>query len=340
MIIKEKFNFIDELIDPETKSKLELDTSNSEKVVVKNINGKEYVPINGILDLYLNSKGDELNNIQSEFYNEIKFPNYDNIDNFGTLLKKGDKSIFGSKLDEEIPIQGRVLEAGCGTGQMSLYLSRFNREIFGIDLSHGSLLLAEKFKIENDIDNVNFLRMNLRNLFFKDNYFDVIISNGVLHHTSDPKQGFINLTNYLKDDGYIVIGLYHKYGRLWTNIRQALIKYFGNGFKFLDKRNFSNEFSEGKKKAWFNDQYKNPKESSHTYSEVLGWFEEANIDFVSSIPFSFPNGLKDDKLFKRKQKEGKLSIFVTELLQAFSLSQIKEGGFFIMVGKKPAIRNK
>ena len=38
-----------------------------------------------------------------------------------------------------------VLEVGCGTGQLSLFLSRYNREIFSIDLSKGSLNLGEKF---------------------------------------------------------------------------------------------------------------------------------------------------------------------------------------------------
>ena len=33
---------------------------------------------------------------------------------------------------------------------------------------------------------------------------------------------------YLKKDGYIVIGLYHKYGRIFTKIRQFLIKVFGD----------------------------------------------------------------------------------------------------------------
>lgn len=322
------------LIDPVSKKKLDVVKENDGTEYFKTVNQDSYYIKDGVINLFLNHDDDKLNLVQSEFYNEIKFPNYDGMEDFSALIKKGEKSIFGAMLDREIPMNVKVLEAGCGTGQMSLFLSRFGREIFGIDLSIGSLKLAQKFKKENDLNNVHLMKMNLNNLFFPNDYFDVIISNGVLHHTSDPKKSFEHLTKYLKKDGIIIIGLYHRYGRLWTNIRQLLIKYFGNKLKYLDVRNYSNNFSKGKRKAWFNDQYKNPKESSHTYSEVLSWFDDKNIDFLSSIPFSFPNGLHNEKVFDRKDRESKAIIFPIELFQMFSPSQIREGGFFVMIGKK------
>ena len=137
--------------------------------------------------------------------------------------------------------------------------------------------------------------------FYKD-FFDVVISNGVLHHTENPKLAFIELSKYLKKEGYLVVGLYHRYGRIFTNIRQFLIKIFGNSFKFLDKNTTNKNFSVEKRFAWFMDQYKNPKESSHTFNEVLNWFNEANIEFVSSIPFSFPgNSLFNKKLLSKNK---------------------------------------
>ena len=53
-----------------------------------------------------------------------------------------------------------VLEAGCGTGQMSIYLSRYGRRIFGIDLSEGSLIEAKKFHfIVSKNSNFHFQRV-------------------------------------------------------------------------------------------------------------------------------------------------------------------------------------
>ena len=82
---------------------------------------------------------------------------------------------------------------------------------------------------------------------------------------------------------HVVIGLYHRYGRIATDIRRAVFKLTNNRFKFLDPRNVSDDISAAKRKAWFMDQYKNPHESKHT-SQVLGWLDKLGLDFVKSIP--------------------------------------------------------
>ena len=290
--------------------------------------------VNGIPDFFKDDS-ETLSLTQSKFYNEVKFPNYDNIDDFGSLLEKSEKSTFFKKLDKEIAMFSRVLEVGCGTGQLSLFLSRYQRQIFSIDLSMGSLELGENFRKKNNIENLFFLRMNLFNLFFKEEFFDVIISNGVLHHTENPKLAFMELTKYLKKDGYIIIGLYHRYGRIYTKIKQLLIKIFGDSFKFLDNKTLDKYSSREKRFAWFMDQYKNPKESTHTFAEVIKWFNSADIEFISSIPFSFPNNsLHDRKLFKKNKNNSKFKMLANEMIQCFSPQQIKEGGFFIMIGRK------
>ena len=98
---------------------------------------------------------------QTDFYNEILFPNFDDLDDFGSLIDKGQKNFFSKCLDKEIPMMSKILEVGCGTGQLSLYLSRFKREIFGIDLSKNSLNLGEEFRLKCGIQNVFFCRMNI-----------------------------------------------------------------------------------------------------------------------------------------------------------------------------------
>ena len=137
---------------PTSGEKIIFDESQKKFLLNKN---SYFENFNDIPDLFIDDNKD-LTSIQSEFYNEIKFPNYDNIDDFGSLIDKASKSIFAKKLDEEIPTGSCVLEAGCGTGQMSLYLSRRNRKIYGIDLSKGSLIEAEKFRKKNEIKNVYF----------------------------------------------------------------------------------------------------------------------------------------------------------------------------------------
>ena len=289
----------------------------------------EYKFFKDIPDLFLED-GNSLTKIQSDFYNDVKFPNYDDVEDFGSLLDKSRRSIFVKKLDDEIPMGSNILEAGCGTGQMSIILSRYARQIYGIDLSKGSLIEAKQFINSNDIKSVHLFRMNIFKLFFEENTFDVIISNGVLHHTYNPKLAFSKLVRVLKPGGIIVIGLYHRYGRIIQKIRQSLIKNFGDSFKFLDKR-FREKISDKKKYAWFLDQYKNPSETTHTYLEVLNWFKVENIEFLSSIPFDFN---PENKLFQKREAKNRFEIFLNEISLAFNLRQISEGGFFVMIGKK------
>ena len=265
----------------------------------------EYKFFKDIPDLFLED-GNSLTKIQSDFYNDVKFPNYDNVEDFGSLLDKSRRSIFVKKLDDEIPMGSNILEAGCGTGQLSIALSRYARQIYGIDLSKGSLIEAKQFINSNDIKSVHLFRMNIFKLFFKENTFDVIISNGVLHHTYNPKLAFSKLVRVLKPGGIIVIGLYHRYGRIIQKIRQSLIKNFGDSFKFLDKR-FRDKISDKKKYAWFLDQYKNPSETTHTYLEVLNWFKVENIEFLSSIPFDFNS---ENKLFQKREAKNRFEIFL------------------------------
>ena len=61
-----------------------------------------------------------------------------------------------------------------------------------------SLKLGEKFRQENKIKNLKFVQMNLFKPVFKEEMFDVVICNGVLHHTSDPLLGFESISKTSK----------------------------------------------------------------------------------------------------------------------------------------------
>ena len=88
------------------------------------------------------------------FYDEIKFPNYDDFEDYASLYEKGIRNLFSRRLDYEIDNNSRILELGCGTGQLSLFLARGRREVYGVDISNGSLLLGEKFRRDNKINKV------------------------------------------------------------------------------------------------------------------------------------------------------------------------------------------
>jgi len=314
-----------QLIDPITLKKIEF----------KDIK-KVYSEGGEIFDLY-QPDGSEITEIQSNFYSKVKFPSYENNFSFADILEKAKKSLWLKKLDEEIPFGAKVLEAGCGTGQLSISLSRFNRSIHAIDISVGSLIAASSFILRNHIKNVNLYRMNIHKMAFENEIFDIIISNGVIHHMKNPYLAFLDLVKKLKKDGYIIIGLYHRYSRLFHNFRRFLVNKFGLSKNLFDPR-FKKISSKEKIFAWFLDQYKNPHESTHTLDEVINWFQKSNIEIINCLPFDFDINKKilqkniDTQIYE--YRKNKFFLFLKELSAIFNYQQIMDGGFFVVIGKK------
>ena len=271
---------------------------------------------------------DPLTSKMSNFYDEVQFPNYDNCEDYASLYDKGINNLFTKKLDNEIGYGTRILELGCGTGQLSLFLSKSNREIFAVDISNSSLKLGENFRRRNEINNVYFMKMNVFDLKFNKNTFDYTISNGVLHHTKNAEEAFKCLVEVTKPGGILVIGLYHKYGRFLTRVKQKLAKILGDKISHFDKTSRKMR-SEAKRKTWVKDQFMNPHETLHTPNQTLNWFEENNVEFINLIPHY---DIQAHNLFK-KNEEPKIN-FLDDFLMAFNTAQIQEGGFFVMIGRK------
>ena len=280
------------------------------------------------------SKTDVTSIIQA-FYEENPFPNYEDIDSASVLIEKSRRGIFARLLDEQLPPAGKILEVGCGTGQVSNFLGiRGIRTVFGADACLNSLKLGQEFKEKNSIENTSFIQMNLFRPIFKPESFHLVMCNGVLHHTSDPYLGFKSILKLVKKGGFIIIGLYNKYGRISTDIRRLIFKASGNRFKFLDSRLENKNIDSLQRHTWFMDQYKNPHESKHTFGEILRWFDESGVEFLNSIPKSraFVTFSENEKLFDIYKKGTWLDRLLIQT--GMLIKDDGEGGFFLLVGRK------
>ena len=224
---------------------------------------------------------------------------------------------------------------GCGTGQLTNFLGISCRRVVGTDMCLNSLRLAEKFRREHGLSRVRFVQMNLFKPCFKPQQFDVVLCNGVLHHTADPRGGFESIQRLVKPGGYIVIGLYNKYGRLMMDLRRKIFQLTGGRAKWIDTYLRSRRMSAEKRRAWFNDQYRHPHESKHTIGEVLEWFDETGFEFARGVPSvtTNGNGLGRGILFEPSGKGTKLDHFLVQSREIVTGS--REGGFFIMIARKP-----
>ena len=272
----------------------------------------------------------------TSFYKESPFPNYKSNDDKSTILDKGNNNYLTSKFKNFIGYKKDVLEVGCGTGQLAIYFALgTNNRVVGLDPTIESLKLAADFTKKQNIDNIDFINADIFDDVLTDKYFDFIWCNGVLHHTKDPYKAFRVLIKSLKNEGYVLIGLYNKFGRIRTVFRRYMFKIFGS--KYLDifdptLRNLKN--NEEERKAWIRDQYIHPIESLHTIDNVLEWFNKNDIEFINSIPSSnFEDD--DDNLFSKKSKGDLYSRVINQLSMIFN-NLGSDGGLFIIIGKKNA----
>lgn len=294
---------------------------------------KNFSKINGI---YSNFIEDNTTKNVVSFYNIKPFPNYRNDDNKATILKKGNKNFLAKKFKEFAGFNKKILEVGCGTGQLSIFFSiGTNNEIVAFDPTLESLKLASKFTKENNIENVHFVNADIFDDVLAENYFDFIWTNGVLHHTKNPKKAFEISIKSLKKNGYILVGLYNKIGRLRTKIRKYLFKLFGRKIVLILDPVLRNIKSDAPDQvdAWIRDQYQHPVESVHTIDEVLNWFNEHNIEFISSIPKCDINFITDENLFKKQEKSNILYRWYNQFLMLFNYLG-DDGGLFVLIGKK------
>jgi ubiquinone/menaquinone biosynthesis C-methylase UbiE len=109
-----------------------------------------------------------------------------------------------SKVVENIPKStSRLLDAGCGTGNVLAAIKKMHRDIkcIGIDFSPAMLGYAKK-----KLPLVHFRQLSLNEkLPFPDKYFDVVTCIKVLFAVPDPEYTVKELKRVLKDGGTLII---------------------------------------------------------------------------------------------------------------------------------------
>lgn len=125
----------------------------------------------------------------------------------------------------------RVLVAGGGTGDSTIYLAEQLRQLGGevvyLDLSEASLAIARERARIRGIENIRWLQASIMDIPELDlGSFDYVNCTGVLHHLASTEAGLDVLKRVLKPDGVILLMLYGKYGRRSVYDMQSLLRQY------------------------------------------------------------------------------------------------------------------
>ena len=115
----------------------------------------------------------------------------------------------------------KVLDAGCGIGVFTRFYLQQNLDVDitkqAASITYSSLkCIGLKGKV---------MRGDIENLSFTNNFFDYIVSNGVIHHTPNTEQAVDEFYRVLKPGGVVSVSVYYR--------NFVLNKYIFNFIRFL-----------------------------------------------------------------------------------------------------------
>lgn len=172
-------------------------------------NYKEYeVKKNVLLDSYSEVISDTIKKTKKtkkSFGQEWKIFKYDNDTTWGFTAESRKKRFLEELKTTPDELSGKTLfDVGCGNGILTSALADFGIETYGIDVSPS----VESAYLNNKNINAHFIQGDLQNPPFKANFFDIVYSTGVIHHTNNTELSFSCITPLVKPKGRLYIWLY------------------------------------------------------------------------------------------------------------------------------------
>lgn len=151
------------------------------------------------------------------------------------LMKEFFQRRFGFKSESEIEqfFGGKiVLHAGIGNGQTEQYYLSFAKEVWGIDISESIDACFHNWKeyYFELAPKLKLVQSDLMGMPFADESFDVVISDGVLHHTPNTFKALEAIVRKLRRGGSVVFYVYKKKGP----IREFVDDYLRSKLSGLD----------------------------------------------------------------------------------------------------------
>jgi len=189
----------------------------------------------------------------------------------------------------------RVADIGCGPGRATKFLAERGMDVVGLDISAESIHLAKARAPAARYICASNLKLPIR-----DGAFDVVISDGVIHHTAAADVSFRENARLLAPGGYLYLGVYrrHRYYYYLYTYFGALLRWIARWrwgqvlitAIFLPPYYAAHLVKTRGKRTWpgarnfFFDYFLTPRATFHTHEEVSGWGREAGLTLLAYEP--------------------------------------------------------
>ncbi|KYP80799.1 hypothetical protein AYJ22_09665 [Ferroacidibacillus organovorans] len=174
-------------------------------VVLKEAQGRRRITAAGLitvgvilLGLFgLNLRKDDVMN-QKAYDNETFFEGYKQLRATGSGLNDAlEQPAIRSLLPALSGLE--VLDLGCGMGQFAAYCAdSAEKRIVGVDISEKMISYA---RAQNAGDNIEYIQMDIEEVQFQDNAFNLVVSSFVMHYVADYTGLLIEVYRWLRPGG-------------------------------------------------------------------------------------------------------------------------------------------
>jgi ubiquinone/menaquinone biosynthesis C-methylase UbiE len=204
----------------------------------------------------------------------------------------------------------RLLEVGCGMGTDLLQFARGGARCTGIDLTPRSIeITRHRFRLYGA--DGDFMISDGERLPFRDESFDVVYSNGVLHHTPDTEGAIREVHRVLRPCGVAKVMLYHRNSlNYWIEIvlRRGFL-----GFEFLRGRSAEEIMS---RVIEFSDHDARPLVKVYSRKqarELFRLFKDVRVDVeqLTRAELRFLSPLVSEEILDRLRKRIGWNVIVT-----------------------------
>jgi SAM-dependent methyltransferase/uncharacterized protein YbaR (Trm112 family) len=217
---------------------------------------------------------------------------------------------------EESDLEGKlVLDGGCGSGKLTRQIAEHGAEVvIGVDIIEA---VDGAFERSRDLPNVHIVQGNIFELPLRRQAFDLVWSNGVIHHTPDARGAHEALAQMVKPEGLLYVWVYAKRFNPFrfakdvldllrvTRLPEPVLLRVSKVFAYLSfgmhavyklirrlppfrarsrwaKRTLRRRTVDELQLTWF-DALSPEYDSRHSEEEVIGWFERLGFTRIGTI---------------------------------------------------------
>jgi 2-polyprenyl-3-methyl-5-hydroxy-6-metoxy-1,4-benzoquinol methylase len=190
----------------------------------------------------------------------------------------------------------RLLDVGCGSCEKATFYHDWGAHVTGVEMTPSIVALGRQTIGDRDITVIQTSLFE----FSPDEPFDIVIADGVLHHTADTYASLARCAAFVREGGLLVFGLVNVWGTFWWFKPARAITRLLGGSNFHRRARWGqalfgwtraaqeNEGGRGgfyrSPDSWAYDWFGNPRWNAHGPAEVRRWLDRLGCTYVASTP--------------------------------------------------------